>query len=62
MIVEAVAISVNSKDKQLAKHLENAMTEAVLACARLGITDPVEIKARMMVAHSKAKSEYEGLK
>ena len=52
-IVAAVGISVNALDaakRPLAKRIEQAMSEAVTQASFEGVTDPVEIKARMIAA------------
>ena len=52
-IVAAVGISVNALDKArgpLVRRIEQAMSEAVTQASFEGVTDPVEVKARMMAA------------
>ena len=55
-IVAAVGVSANALDsarRPLAKLIEAAMSEAITQATAEGITDPVEVKARMMAARVK---------
>ena len=54
-IVAAIGISVNALDKArgpLVRRIEQAMSEAVTQASWDGVTDPSEIKARMMAARA----------
>ena len=54
-IAAAVGISVNALDAArgpLAKRVELAMAEAVTQASFEGVTDPVEVKSRMMSARA----------
>ncbi len=56
-IAAAVGISINALDKArgpLVKRVELAMSEAVTQASLDGVTDPVEVKARMMAARAEA--------
>ncbi len=59
-IAASVGISVNALDKArgpLAKRVELAMSEAVTQASFDGITDPVEVKVRMMAARAEVMAE-----
>ena len=59
-IAASVGISVNALDKArgpLAKRVELAMSEAVTQASFDGVTDPVEVKARMMAARAEVMAE-----
>lgn len=58
-IVEAVGISVRSSVAPRAKMIEEAMSQAVLACSAEGITDPDVVRARMQEAREDAKKRYQ---
>lgn len=50
-VVEGTGSSASVRgDRQLAKRIEAAMSDAVLVAQSKGITDPAEIKAAMMEA------------
>ena len=50
------AAALGPSDKNVKPHMvEDAMTEAIKQAAREEITDPVEIKKRMMAAREKIK-------
>ena len=59
-IAESVGISANALDasKRQRSHLvETAMSDAVKQASFEGVTDPVEVKARMMDARARVLSE-----
>ena len=59
-IVASVGISVNALDKArgpLAKRVQLAMSEAVTQASFDGVTNPVEVKARMMAARAEVMAE-----
>lgn len=58
-IVEAVGAAVMSKNKNRAKAIEAAMSQAVLIAHEKGITDPVEIKKLMMLAREQVKKQMD---
>lgn len=61
-IVSAAAVSGSvgkmGQKAGLGKIVETAMSQAVLACAREGVTDPDKIKERMLMASAKAKESF----
>lgn len=57
-IVSAVGIVARSGSPRLGKLLEEAMSAAVLKCAEEGITDPDEIRARMLAWRDRTKEAY----
>lgn len=55
-VVEAVAVAAKSfknGSTRLTKQIEDAMSQAVLDCMSEGITEPEDIKAKMMEARQK---------
>jgi hypothetical protein len=55
-IVSAVGTASSSKDDGLSQRIEEAMANAVKAAMDDGITDPAEIKERMLAAREEAKA------
>jgi len=58
MIVEAVGVSVNALDparRPLAKRIEAAMTQAVVAAQAEGVTDADELTRRMLAARARVR-------
>ncbi len=59
-IAAAVGISINALDKArgpLVKRVELAMSEAVTQASCDGVTDPAEVKERMMAARAEVLAE-----
>ncbi len=59
-IAESVGISANALDaskRQRSALVETAMSEAVTQASFDGVTDPVEVKARMMAARAEVLAE-----
>jgi hypothetical protein len=55
-IVEAAGAAIGTHRNIIrSKAIQNAMAEAVKKCAEEGITDPVEIRRRMMEARESVK-------
>lgn len=57
-IVEAVGVAVRSKNKDLSKRIEAAMSAAVLQALADGISDPAKMKEYMQAARERAKRDY----
>lgn len=59
-IVEAVGTASTKRLRpgQTTKSMETVMSEAVMECARQGITDPKQIQQAMRAAYAKAKADY----
>ncbi len=54
-IAEATGAAASAKDGDLAKRIETAMSDAVTEAAAKGITDPNQIRQRMLEARDAVK-------
>jgi len=54
-VVEAAASFVHSRNSDLAHRIEQAMSGAALQAHAEGISDPAEVKRRMMTARQRVK-------
>lgn len=57
-VVEATGVAARSNVPGLGKIIEKAMSDAVLQASADGVTDPAEVKARMMQAREQAKAAF----
>lgn len=57
-IVEAAMAASTSQNKGFARYIEAAMHQAIVQAADEGISDPRQIKARILAARELAKSDY----